>query len=345
MHFQERIKLSITYIAAVRHTHNMNFFAKVLIFSLLLNIAVGKIRRPTAEIPADSPRIMKGLLMCDCSPTSKTPETVSIGLVKAILTEGSANATLVRAKFDACIQKSKHDGHQSCVNADESFRNKGFNHSVCTYDKNTGQNVSPTKTGTYRILAKCRLQATASVTNDKGSGPVKVSEGSGGNSGAFAVAKKTVSKSKNEGCVAVEHLKGYALQHQYDLIRPVLCFEGFCATPNHALIIHGKYTSMKRMCDKDGEWSGRCDADERRVNNLRLVYGRRAKYNTNIIITPYDIRFPKAAVWIVQISQEILWVIFNIRLPRFFTWIMQMYMLLLPLSLMVPWLRTTLHKE
>lgn len=67
------------------------------------------------------------------------------------------------------------------------------------------------------------------------------------------VTNGAASKSMNEGCVAVEHLKGYALQNRYDSSRPVLCFREFCATPNHPLIIHGKYTSMKIICGKDGE--------------------------------------------------------------------------------------------
>lgn len=324
----------------------MRFIVNTLCFSLLFNIFAGKVRKPRAEIPANSQRIVKGLLTCDCSPTSQAPEEYSIAIVKAILSYKHTSEARVRAEFAVCNQKSK----QSCVNADESFRNKGFNHSICTYDKNTGQNVFPTKSGTYRILGRCRTQnlsfnSGSSIDTDMvTANPPYPTPTTDAISSMTPVTQKAALKSKNEGCVAVEHLKGYALQHQYDLIRPVLCFEEFCATPNHALIIRGVYTSMNIICGKDGEWSGRCVSKERRVNNLRVIYHRSAIYNAHITITPYDIRFPIAAVWTVQIFQEVLrmsyscaLIIFNIRLPRFFAMIIQTYMVLLIAS----WLRTT----
>ncbi len=58
----------------------------------------------------------------------------------------------------------------------------------------------------------------------------------------------TADASSSEGCVAAEHLKGYSLQHKTNLWRGVLCSRGFCATPNHAIIVGGKLTSLKKLC-------------------------------------------------------------------------------------------------
>lgn len=106
----------------------------------------------------------------------------------------------------------------------------------------------------------------------------------------------------NEGCVAIEHLEGYVLQHATHLLRPVLCARGFCATPNHALIMNGEWTSMKRLCTN--KWS--CVRAVKLVNNLKLSANRRAVINEDIVVTPYDIRFPVWAVWVVQIGEDIL---------------------------------------
>ena len=106
----------------------------------------------------------------------------------------------------------------------------------------------------------------------------------------------------NEGCVAIEHLEGYVLQHAQHLKRRVLCAERFCATPNHAIIVDGKMTSMKQMCT--GDWT--CIEAEKLVNNLNMFVNRRAMITDHITITPYDIRFPR---WCVAITQatEITW--------------------------------------
>ncbi len=103
----------------------------------------------------------------------------------------------------------------------------------------------------------------------------------------------------NEGCVAVEHLEGYALQHAKHLERAVLCAKGFCATPNHALIVDGKWTSMARLCK---EWE--CVSTVKLVNNLKVVVNRRATHG-EFTITPYDMRFPRWCVWAVQIAEDV----------------------------------------
>lgn len=106
----------------------------------------------------------------------------------------------------------------------------------------------------------------------------------------------------NEGCVAVEHLSGYVLQHRAHLSRAVLCSKGFCATPNHAIIVRGEWTSMKRMCKS--EWN--CVQAVKLVNNLKLAANRRVVVNDEITITPYDIRFPLWATWVAQMAEDVV---------------------------------------
>lgn len=106
----------------------------------------------------------------------------------------------------------------------------------------------------------------------------------------------------NEGCVAVEHLRGYVMQHSRHLRRPVLCSRGFCATPNHAIIIDGRWTSMKRLCN--GEWE--CVGAVKLVNNLKVAANTRAVLENDIIVTPYDVRFPIWAVWAVQMMEDVV---------------------------------------
>ncbi len=117
----------------------------------------------------------------------------------------------------------------------------------------------------------------------------------------FAPEPPPTPGSPGEGCVAAEHLRGYVLQHDRHLWRYVLCSRGFCATPNHALIVDGTWTSMKRLCA--GTW--RCVATRRYVNNLRVTGNRRALVG-DIIVTPYDLRYPRWAVWVVQIAEMVL---------------------------------------
>lgn len=106
----------------------------------------------------------------------------------------------------------------------------------------------------------------------------------------------------NEGCVAVEHLEGYALQHAQHLKRRVLCSGGFCATSNHAIVVDGVMTSMKHLCA--GEW--KCVETKKLVNNLNLFVNTHAKISDRITVTPYDIRFPR---WCVVAAQalELAW--------------------------------------
>lgn len=111
----------------------------------------------------------------------------------------------------------------------------------------------------------------------------------------------------NEGCVAVEHLSGAALQHARNLRRATLCAGGFCATPNHALIVDGAWTSMKKLCG-DGGW--KCSSEMRWVNNLKIARMTRLRYNERIVITPYDDRFPVAGPWVVQMVEDAAHLVF-----------------------------------
>lgn len=106
----------------------------------------------------------------------------------------------------------------------------------------------------------------------------------------------------NEGCVAVEHLEGYHTQHKEDLMRRVLCGNGFCATPNHALIVDGVWTSMKSLCSSAGGW--KCIESVKRVNNLDIFRNRRARVGS-VTVTPFDIRFPRFAIWMAQFAERV----------------------------------------
>lgn len=155
---------------------------------------------------------------------------------------------------------------ENCINGDA--KNRGKRQVICNWDKRTGRNVNN-----------------------------GVTVGSCENDARFNLTKTYL----NEGCVAVEHLSGYVLQHQNHLVRPVLCANGFCATPNHAIFVNGEYTSMLRLCSR--RWS--CSEHVKLVNNLKVSANRRARVSEQIVVTPYDIRFPKAAVWTVQIAEDV----------------------------------------
>ncbi len=109
-------------------------------------------------------------------------------------------------------------------------------------------------------------------------------------------------RSVNEGCVAIEHLHGCAVQHRVHLQRAVLCSRGFCATPNHAIIVDGIWTSMRSLCSNG--W--KCTEDLRLVNNLKISEATRLRIDDHIVVTPYDARFPVVIPWIVQIAEDIV---------------------------------------
>lgn len=181
-----------------------------------------------------------------------------------------AGVEAARGIMKDCISKFKET---PCIDADAALRSVHGKIPICYYNVESGKNID----GIGRILNNCDGNVVFNAL-----------------------------KAKNEGCVAIEHLAGLKLQHLRNLKRPVLCHEGFCATPNHAIIVQGVgYTSMKRECSRTGKWHGECTRDEKLVNNLRLFYHREIKINEEITITPFDFRYPKAAVWAVHILQEL----------------------------------------
>lgn len=74
-----------------------------------------------------------------------------------------------------------------------------------------------------------------------------------------------------------------------------------CATPNHGIIADGVCTSKKKLCSDS---SSPCIQQTKLVNNLKLAANRRAVASDRIVVTPYDVRFPKAVIWAVHILED-----------------------------------------
>lgn len=117
-----------------------------------------------------------------------------------------------------------------------------------------------------------------------------------------------------EGCVDVSHLRGYFLHYKRHVRSPVLCVDfhsdvlkdqgDFCATPNHGIIVKGKYTCMREMCTDKGAWN--CSMDLRWVNNLKSHINNRAVGTNGIVITAFDVRLPKVLIWVLHILQDLV---------------------------------------
>lgn len=259
------------------------------------------VRDPAQQSVSDaSPRLRRGLFDCPCSPSNRTgslPDAdlaemrdalKKIGGVEAMnspsphvmakilgnIGEYTRLANASRRALAKCRDTIRFEG---CINADAKLRGQSDT-PLCSYDITTGRSVvSGVTVGS--CVNDTRFNLTAAQVR-----------------GQSAQVKSRV----NEGCVAVEHLDGYVLQHAHHLMRPVLCAHGFCATPNHAIIVCGKYTSMGRKCT--GDW--KCIERVTLVNNLKVAANRRARVKADIVVTPYDVRFPRAAVWAVQILED-----------------------------------------
>lgn len=233
-------------------------------------------------VPESSPRFKRGVLQCPCSPTDRGgslpgwmdevrkalngfPELKGLKRIQDKMAEFPQAFKATHRTLAQCLKKQRMEG---CVNADAALRGK-VEPVLCSWDRETSRNVYNGST-----------------------------VGSCGNDARFNLTAGQI----NEGCVAVEHLEGYVLQHAQHLMRPVLCAHEFCATPNHAIIVGGEYTSMKRLCGNT--W--KCSQHVMLVNNLKVTANRRARVSEHIVVTPYDIRFPKVAVWVVQIVEG-LW--------------------------------------
>ena len=116
----------------------------------------------------------------------------------------------------------------------------------------------------------------------------------------------TPSNPPNEGCIAVEHLRGAALQYRRHLTRNVLCTRGVCATPHHALIVDGVWTSLRALCALPG---AACTARTALVNNLRIASNTRHAVAPGVVATPYDVRFPCAASFVAQAALELCYLL------------------------------------
>lgn len=238
------------------------------------------------------------------------------------------------AIFNQCTRKR---GYEACANADAALRAPGFT-TFCTYDTVTEENLI-VQGGKFRAAPPCdSMKEFASSkkqrsVNDTAPTPLPLvpgvspvpsaaprsddneevsvliemgnKQGSDGSplpspSADAEEVKVVFPTALNEGCVAVEHLRGFVLQHPRHLRRTVLCRRGFCATPNHAIVVDGVYTSMGRLCED--EWQ--CRREVRLVNNLKVAANKMARFDEQIVITPYDIRFPVFLVWVAQMGED-----------------------------------------
>ncbi len=222
-----------------------------------------------------------GFINCQCSPTNTTGlATVAINFMNASLTEmnkgnplapGAIGADLGISAARKVMQNcASNYSVAACIDADAHLRGK-HKISICKFNEKSGLNL------------------------DDDNLPLPVCSG-----GTLVTAGKKM----NEGCVAVEHLHGLAVQYSRPLKREVLCWQGFCATPNHGLFLRGTYTSLKRVCLEE-----ECTREKRHVNNLRVFAHTRVKIDSEIEITPYDYRFPWLFTWIVQAISEVLWLL------------------------------------
>lgn len=246
---------------------------------------------PSIVLHKNSSHIVRGILNCTCSPTEDKPRAVSLVIINASLTatqfELGASAEISKAAQRAAKTELKvcasYTNLADCINADRALRGK-FPYPLCTYDNSTGKNLYYDSTGKYHHTGTCIFRAPE-VSNDGDS---------------------TSSKGKplNEGCVAVEHLQGYIMQYFWNLRRTVLCYNDFCATPNHGIIFDGEYTSIQRLCSS-GRWSP-CIPKVKYVNNLRLLSNREVRFSDRLVITAYNFNFPKMLIWILQLAQDIL---------------------------------------
>eukprot|EP00171_Calliarthron_tuberculosum_P007518 IDg7518t1 len=217
-------------------------------------------------------RFRTGYLWCACSPqrsvTPKERKTVSESLGRL--------AEMKKRSMAAGVRKSAVQGNES----------------LCSWDSKTLRNIGPDylgKPNAVVTLGKCRTSQLFEVFGS-----------SSGSKGGLQVRAKG---SANEGCVAAHHLTGYSLQHRENLMRPVLCAHGLCATPNHALLYRGVLTSMRHLCISQ-DWS--CVYAVMPVNNLNVIKNRQVRFSKDIVITPYDIRFPRFATWVAQILENAL---------------------------------------
>jgi len=217
-------------------------------------------RRQPVPLQLNSTRVRVGSMECDCSPTNSLPE---LGPFKEIMGAQKENAT-GSLSYSLMAECRRIFSKQGCINSDRALRSS-YPRPLCTYDVGSGRNLKLRNGSTYIPVGTCARDRNL-VIGRSSSGKVN-----GANANWVT-----------EGCIAIEHLQNnFPLLHEKHLRRTVYCYNGFCATPNHAIIVQGVgYTSMKRECSKT--------------------------------ITAFDFRYPKVAVWIVQIVLESLRFLENI---------------------------------
>lgn len=256
------------------------------------------------SVPDNSTRFRLGLFECPCSPSNRSgslpeadvntmrdsfqksgvfevlfhPEGWSppASLLRKVLSNVNEWNVAVNATKEVIKKCTENNRVEACVNEDARLR-KTVDQPLCSFDSESGLNLVNGVT-----VGSCAGDGRFNMTTKQ-------------------IQARANEKKANEGCIAIEHLKGYVLQHPSHLKRPVLCARGFCATRNHGIIVDGEYTSMGRMCSK--RWT--CTERVTLVNNLKLAANRRARVSKHIVVTPYDIRFPKAAIWVVQILEDV----------------------------------------
>lgn len=116
----------------------------------------------------------------------------------------------------------------------------------------------------------------------------------------------TMAQRLNAGCVAVEHIQGHQLQYTRHLLRRVTCWNEICATQHHSLIVNGKWTTMLSLCSQQQQ---ECTEREMYVNNLAIAFTTRLQLTENVIVTPYDARYPIFLCWLAQMVHDSIWLI------------------------------------
>jgi len=249
---------------------------------------------PQVDLQIDSKRIRDGLIHCKCSPTDAVPNKFAVLFM---------NDTL---------SKLQHSGGSK------------NGHTVHATKIMLRSNTNSTRVSlTTSKLTQCENQYsyTDCINADKSLRDVRNFN--------FSLCTYDYVTELNEGCIAINHLRGYKLLYTKHIWTEMYCYkDAVCATPNHAIIFKGTYTSLKIVCANPLN-SINCSRKYGWVNNLR-VSGRYelnlVKVNDEITITPFDARFPRWTVYIAQgiwITQNyVRAIIAHVMVPLVFTSIM-----------------------
>lgn len=271
-----------------------NTISLILCSALFFAAAHGQLKDPNQEsMLHNDTRFLNSALQCSCSPSTRgfskaTYDFLLKGVDEAQNAAASVNifepeevASLLKSTFvssmNACFLR---DGAEACINADQELRKKA--RFYCMYDSKTGKNVYYDKNSTMLVTVASCASSNKTRSSDE---------------------KLAMKRPMNQGCVAIQHIKGHRMQYRRHLKRQVLCSteDGFCATPDHAILFDDKWTSLKRLCKK----SLNCTKELRLVNNLKVLYRSQVRFNERIVITAFDARFPKFVIYVAQIAQDV----------------------------------------